>query len=55
MDAISEGIKRSTIESITALIKAMELKNPYCKKYSVSVMNYSLLVAKKMGLFDKNL
>ncbi len=50
VDMISEGIKRSSIESITALVKAMEARDPYSEEHSTNVMNYSILIAKNMGL-----
>jgi len=40
----------NSIESVATLIKAVEAKNTSVKEHSINVMNYSLLVAKKMGL-----
>lgn len=44
------GIERNSIDSIITLVKALEARDPYSKDHSINVMNYSLLVAKEMGL-----
>jgi diguanylate cyclase (GGDEF)-like protein/PAS domain S-box-containing protein len=40
-------------ESIVTLIKALETKDPYSEKHSMKVMNYALLIARKMKLSER--
>ena len=50
INMISEGVMRSSIESIITLVKGMEARTPYFEEHSINVMNYSLLIAKTMNL-----
>ncbi len=45
-----EKIREMFINSIKSLVKALEARDPYTKNHSVSVMEYSMAIARAMGL-----
>ncbi len=47
---IYKRISHNSIESIITLVKALEARDPYSKNHSLKVMDYSMLIAEKMGL-----
>jgi diguanylate cyclase (GGDEF)-like protein/PAS domain S-box-containing protein/putative nucleotidyltransferase with HDIG domain len=50
---ITDSTRESYIESLRALIVALEARDPYTKEHSVNVSKYSYLVAKEMNLSSK--
>lgn len=50
---LSEKAERMFIQSIWALVQALEAKDPYTKKHSEHVMHYAIGIAETMGITAK--
>jgi diguanylate cyclase (GGDEF)-like protein len=52
---LSEQAEKMFMQSIWGLVQALEAKDPYAKKHSESVMNYSVGIAEMMKISPRNL
>jgi len=52
---MSQQAERTFIESIWGLVQALEAKDPYAKKHSENVMNYSMAIGRTMNVGARQL
>lgn len=52
---LEDRLKKSHIEAIEALLKALKVKDPYTEVHSHNVAWYSTIIAKEMGIMDEEI